>query len=81
MGQGFEMQSRGFVHEMKPFLTTSEVAELIGRSPAAIRNLVMRRKIPFRKPGGRLLFVRSEVEAWVKDSPGVTLDEINNEGG
>lgn len=64
---------------MKAFLTTAEVAELIGRSPAAIRNLVMRQMIPFRKPGGRLLFVRSEVERWVNNAPGVSLDEILNE--
>ena len=66
---------------MKTFLTTTGVADLIGRSPAAIRNLVMRRAIPFRKPGGRLLFVRSEVEAWIMNSPGVQLGEIQSNGG
>ena len=65
---------------MKTFLTTAEVAELIGRSPAAIRNLVMRQAIPFRKVAGRLVFLRSELEAWVNDAPGVSLDEIQDGG-
>ena len=65
---------------MKTFLTTAECAELIGRSEAAIRNLVMRQAIPYRKPSGRLLFIRSEVEAWINDAPGVSLDEIQSEG-
>ena len=64
---------------MKTFLTTAEVAELIGRSEAAIRNLVMRRQVPYRKVAGRLLFVRSEVERWVNDAPGMSLNEIQNE--
>lgn len=64
----------------KQFLTTQEVAEFIGRTAPAIRNLVMRRKIPFRKTSGRLLFLRSEVEQWIKGSPGVSLDDLKNEG-
>ncbi|MBW2110643.1 MAG: helix-turn-helix domain-containing protein [Deltaproteobacteria bacterium] len=57
-------------------MTTRAVARLINRSPAAIRNLVMRRRIPFRKPGGRLLFIRSEIERWINDAPGVRLDDL-----
>lgn len=64
---------------MREFLSTAEVGELIGRSAAAIRNLVARRQIPFRKPGGRLMFLRSEVELWINDAPGVSLDEIQDE--
>lgn len=59
------------------FLTTQEAAELLRRSPAAVRNLVMRRAIPFRKAGGRLLFIRSELEQWVVDAPGVAIEEIH----
>ena len=65
---------------MKEFLTTTECGDLIGRSAPAIRNLVMRRKIPFRKPGGRLIFLRSEVEKWIEGSPGINLEEIQNDG-
>ena len=57
-------------------LTALEAAEVLRRSPGAVRNLVMRRKIPYRKAGGRLYFLRSELVAWVQDSPGVTLEEV-----
>ena len=59
------------------YLTATECGELIGkRSPGAVRNLVMRRAIPFRKAGGRLVFLRSEIEFWIENSPGVKPDEI-----
>jgi len=63
------------------YLNTKQCGELIGRSPGAVRNLVYRRKIPFRKPGGRLIFLKSEIEAWIESAPGVKLEEIkkNNE--
>jgi hypothetical protein len=57
-------------------LDTKEAGAFIRRSPAAVRNLVMRRLIPFRKVGGRLLFIREELEEWVRRSPGVRLDDI-----
>jgi len=60
------------------FLNCFEVADLIGRTPGAVRNLVMRRAIPFRKPAGRLMFIRSEIEAWIKDAPGITLERLKN---
>ena len=63
-------------------LNTTEAGLFIGkRSPAAVRNLVLRKKIPFRKVGGRLIFLRSELEAWVNDAPGVRLEEIQMKGG
>lgn len=58
------------------YLSTRQVAEMLNRTPAAIRNLCMRRAIPHRKPGGRLLFVRAEVERWIDGAPGVRLEEI-----
>ncbi len=61
------------------FLNSKEAGEMIRRSPAAVRNLVLRRRIPYRKNGGRLIFIRSELEKWVRDSPGVSLDEIQDE--
>ena len=60
-------------------LSTTEVADLLRRSPAAIRNMVMRKIIPYRKPGGRLLFVKDELEEWVLRSEGVSLDDLKEE--
>lgn len=52
--------------EKKKWLNTEEVGFYVGRSPGAIRNLVMRHKIPFRKVSGRLVFIRMEIEAWME---------------
>ena len=58
------------------YFGTEGCAEFIDRSPGAVRNLVMRRKIPFRKPGGRLMFIKSEIVEWIENSPGMTPGEI-----
>jgi hypothetical protein len=52
-----------------------KTSEYLDRSPGAVRNLVLRRKIPFRKVGGRLMFIEDEIQTWATNSPGVTLDE------
>ena len=52
--------------EEKIYLNTDECAEFINRSPGAVRNLVMRNKIPHRKPGGRLVFKRDEIIEWLE---------------
>jgi len=64
---------------MDEYFSTAEASRFIKRSPAALRNLVLRRAIPYRKPGGRLLFIKSELEAWVQDAPGVSMDDIERE--
>lgn len=64
---------------MRELLSTTEAADLLRRSPAAIRNLVMRKAIPFRKPGGRLIFLKAELLEWVLRSDGVSLDDLKEE--
>ena len=59
-------------------LSTNEVADFIRRSPGAVRNLVLRRKIPYRKPAGRLIFLRSEIEEWIENAEGLHLKEIKD---
>ena len=66
------------MQENKP-MKTEEVAEFLGRSPAAVRNLVLRRGIPFRKVGGRLLFLRNEIQLWIQESPGLKLSDMERE--
>ncbi len=60
-------------------LLISDAAKLTKRSPGAIRNMVMRRKIPFRKVAGRLVFIRPELLRWIEDAPGVRLTEVEHE--
>ena len=38
--------------------------------------MVMSRAIPFRKPGGRLIFLKAEIDRWIGMSEGVTIEEI-----
>jgi hypothetical protein len=64
---------------MKGYFNTKEVATLIGRTPGAVRNLVLRRRIPYRKPGGRLMFLRYEIEAWIEGAPGIKLVDLKKE--
>lgn len=61
------------------YLTVNELSALIHRSPGAIRNLVLRRRIPYRKVGGRLLFLSSEIHPWIRDSPGLPLEEVGTD--
>jgi hypothetical protein len=58
------------------YLNANEVGLVLGRSPGAVRNLVLRRRIPYRKLAGRLLFLRDEIENWVETAPGLRIDEI-----
>jgi hypothetical protein len=50
-----------------------KTSEYLDRSEGAVRNLVLRRKIPFRKVGGRLMFIEDEISRWADGSPGVKL--------
>ncbi len=49
-----------------PLLTVAEVSEWLGLTEDAVRSLVQRRAIPFRKAGKALRFAREEIEAWTK---------------
>lgn len=64
----------------KEILSTRQAAEILGKSPSAVRNLVMRRKIPHRKPrGAGLYFLRSELEAWISEAPGIRLEDLKDD--
>jgi len=60
---------------------TVQVAEFLNRSPAAVRNLVLRRVIPYRKVAGRLTFLRREIVQWIESSPGVALQDLKQNCG
>ena len=61
-------QKRKLTH-MKRFMSIQELAEsdiLPGKSTvSAIRGLVHKRQIPFRKIGGKVYFIKSEIENWL----------------
>jgi len=63
----------------KKHFYTDDLSEFLGRSSGAIRNLVMRRAIPYRKVGGRLMFLKSEITAWIENAPGVRIEDLGGE--
>jgi hypothetical protein len=50
-------------------------AALVGDTEKGIRGKAARRLIPFRRLGGRIIFLRSELETWLSSLDGCTLDE------
>lgn len=61
------------------YMNVDELASYIKRSRGAIRNLILRRAIPYRKPAGRLIFLKEEIDQWVQSAPGKTLEEIRDD--
>lgn len=57
------------------FYDVAEVAELLNCSQKAVRHKVARRLIPVKKLGKRLLFPKTALHAFIKNLPGVSLDE------
>jgi len=58
---------------------TTQAADYLHLSPGAVRNMVMRRQIPYRKVNGRLVFFKDELDRWMDSAPGVTIDELLND--
>ena len=63
------------------YFTTKQLSGYIGRSPQAIRDLVYRKAIPYRKPAGRLLFSKDEIDRWIDMSGGLTIEKWKSENG
>ena len=47
----------------------------LGGTEKQTRGLVERRLIPFKRLGGRIIFLRAELEAWLSNLDGCTLAE------
>lgn len=61
------------------YFTVNQISNYLNRSPGAIRNLVLRRAIPYRKPAGRLLFDRLEIDLWIKKSGGIGSEQLQGD--
>lgn len=51
------------------------LAEMLGTSEGKIRSAVARGLLPHRRWGGRVVFLVSEIEAFIQALPGVNLEE------
>jgi hypothetical protein len=58
-----------------------ETAAVLRRTESAVRKLVLRGLIPYRKIGGRLFFIEEEIIEWAQGSPGVKLEDLRKEAG
>ncbi|MDV6316685.1 helix-turn-helix domain-containing protein [Idiomarina sp. HP20-50] len=52
----------------KEYMTVEECAKYLGLSRSAIYKLTHRKEIPHFKPSKRVMFKRSEVDAWIQKS-------------
>ena len=48
-------------------MTTTEAARYLGLKPSYLYKMMMRRAIPYYKPGGKLCyFAKEDLDAWLK---------------
>lgn len=59
-------------------LDVRTLSAFCGWSQKTTRGLVDRRLIPLRRVGGRIIFIRSEIEHWLAGLEGVTLEEARD---
>ncbi|MGI8784619.1 MAG: helix-turn-helix domain-containing protein [Acidobacteriota bacterium] len=57
-------------------LSAAEVARILGRSEGAVRIMVQRKQLPFRRIGHRVHFLESEIIDLVNNAPGYRLAEL-----
>ena len=61
---------------MEEYLSTKEIAQKLKKTPNAIRNMVHRGTIPYRKCGGTLFFIEKEVDELINNSPGKRIEDF-----
>ncbi|MGB1153522.1 MAG: substrate-binding domain-containing protein [Paracoccaceae bacterium] len=62
-------------HPISPYLTTKELAQLLRLGERKVYDLASSEQIPCVRAGGKLLFARDAVEAWLQQTySGPTLD-------
>ena len=61
-------------------LTTTEAAHYLGVKPSYLYKMMMRRAIPYYKPGGKLcFFLREDLDAWLTSIRIKSQSEIESE--
>ena len=63
----------------KQFMTIIEAASYTSFSPNYLYQLVHQRAIPVYKPGRKLFFKISEIDAWISNSKQKSISEIQQE--
>jgi excisionase family DNA binding protein len=60
----------------KEVMSTSAAAAFMDCTTTALYKLVSRRAIPYRKKGKKLLFLRSELTQFLRELPGLKLEDL-----
>lgn len=50
-------------------------AVFLGTTEKTLRGMIARQLVPYRRLNSRIIFLRSEIERFIVDLPGVTLDD------
>jgi excisionase family DNA binding protein len=58
-------------------LSVKDMAALLGCSEQAVYKQVYRQALPHRKMGRKVIFLRSEIEAYLNELPGLQLHDMN----
>ena len=62
-------------------LDVTSAREFLGWTEKTLRARVARRQVPFRKFGGRIIFLREELEKFMQGLPGCGVEEALINGG
>jgi excisionase family DNA binding protein len=57
-------------------LSVKQMALLLGCSEMAVYNRALKRQLPHRKMGKRVIFLKAEVERFLDELPGMRLEEM-----
>jgi excisionase family DNA binding protein len=56
--------------------SVKQAAEFLGCSQQAIYKMVYRKRLPHRRLGGKVIFLKKEIEQYLNQLPGLTVEEI-----
>lgn len=74
-----DLITANIISTTKAVLTVDEAARYMGISKSTLYKMMMRREIPYSKPGGKVCFFdRQELEAWLMSNRVATSDEIRD---
>ncbi len=62
--------------EKEPFITLDEVSKILNLKKATIYGYTHKSTIPFRKQGKKLLFLKSEIYAWIDERKNTTKNDL-----
>ena len=74
------MHKENELNSERGLLTTTEAAHYLGVKPSYLYKMMMRRAVPYYKPGGKLCFFsRDDLDAWLTSIRIKSQSEIESE--